>query len=557
MVDTKREIERKYEGPPAGGDAPLPDLTDVPGVSGVIDKGVAELDATYYDTADQRLATASLTLRRRTGGDDAGWHLKLPVSEGVRDEIRAPLSDTVPEDLTALVRSRIREAELVPVVRLLSARDIRHLVDASGTLLAEVSVDRVRAERLSGGAGSAEWTEIEVELADDGDPAFLDKVEKKLRKAGIKRSASASKLAKALEDTAPRKPEKAEKAGKPEKAGKAGTTDKAGKAGKADKADKADKAGTTDKAADASKATTTVAKPEPPDSPPHTAGAHILTYVRDQRDAIVELDPAVRRDVPDSVHRMRVATRRLRSTFRSYGKILDRTVTDPIGVELKWLAAELGVDRDQEVLTEHLTAALDDLPSDLVTGPVQARLSTWSGARRSGSRQRLIAVLDGKRYLDLLTTLDTLVAGPPLREAASKKPEKVIAKAVRKDFKKVADLVGEALELPPGSERDLAMHDARKKAKRTRYAAEAATPALGEPAADLVKSMKSLQTLLGDHQDSVMVRGSLRELAAEAHEEGENAFTYGVLYGRAEQRAAAVEAALPGEWEAIEGQGVV
>ncbi|MFF3578395.1 CYTH and CHAD domain-containing protein [Streptomyces mirabilis] len=527
MADTKREIERKYEGPPAGGDAPLPDLTDVPGVSGVIDKGVAELDATYYDTADQRLATASLTLRRRTGGDDAGWHLKLPVSEGVRDEIRAPLSDTVPDDLTALVRSRIREAELVPVVRLLSARDIRHLVDASGTLLAEVSVDRVRAERLSGGAGSAEWTEIEVELADDGDPAFLDKVEKKLRKAGIKRSSSASKLAKALDDTAPRKPEKA---GKPAKAGKV---------------------------ADVSKATTTAAKPEPPDSTPHTAGDHILTYVREQRDAIVELDPAVRRDVPDSVHRMRVATRRLRSTFRSYGKILDRTVTDPIGVELKWLAAELGVDRDQEVLTEHLTAALDDLPSDLVTGPVQARLDTWSGARRSGSRQRLIAVLDGKRYLDLLTTLDTLVARPPLQEAASKKPENVIAKAVRKDFKKVADLVGEALELPPGSERDLAMHDARKKAKRTRYAAEAATPALGEPAADLVKSMKSLQTLLGDHQDSVMVRGSLRELATEAHEAGENAFTYGVLYGRAEQRAAAVEAALPGEWEAIEGQGAV
>ncbi|MFJ1533231.1 CHAD domain-containing protein [Streptomyces mirabilis] len=482
MADTKREIERKYEGPPVGGDAPLPDLTSVPGVSGVIDKGVAELDATYYDTADQRLATASLTLRRRTGGDDAGWHLKLPVSEGVRDEIRAPLSDTVPEDLTALVRSRIREAELVPVVRLLSARDIRHLVDASGTLLAEVSVDRVRAERLSGGAGSAEWTEIEVELADDGDPAFLDKVEKKLRKAGIKRSASASKLAKALDDTAPRKP---------------------GKAGKA---------GTTGKVADVSKGTTKAAKPEPVDSTPRTAGDHILTYVRAQRDAIVELDPAVRRDVPDSVHRMRVATRRLRSTFRSYGKILDRTVTDPIGVELKWLAAELGVDRDQEVLTEHLTTALDDLPSDLVTGPVQARLSTWSGARRSGSRQHLIAVLDGKRYLDLLTTLDTLVAGPPLREAASKKPEKVIAKAVRKDFEKVADLV---------------------------------------------KSMKSLQTLLGDHQDSVMVRGALRELATEAHAAGENAFTYGVLYGRAEQRAAAVEAELPGEWEAIEDKGAV
>lgn len=86
MADTKREIERKYESDDSG----LPDLTGVAGVEAVVDKGVAQLDATYYDTADERLVASSITLRRRTGGSDAGWHLKLPVSEGVRDEIRAP-----------------------------------------------------------------------------------------------------------------------------------------------------------------------------------------------------------------------------------------------------------------------------------------------------------------------------------------------------------------------------------------------------------------------------------------------------------------------------------
>ena len=209
----------------------------------------------------------------------------------------------------------MRDAELVPVVRLRSARDVRHLVDASGGLLAEISVDRVQAERLSGGDGTAEWTEIEVELADDGDPAFLDKVEKKLRKAGVSRSKSASKLARALGETGrrPRKQAVVEAA-------------------------------------------------------PVTAGEHVLAYVRAQRDAIVELDPAVRRDVHDSVHGMRVATRRTRSAFRSYGTVLDRTVTDPIRDELKWLAGELGVDRDQEVLTERLTAVLDELPPALLAG---------------------------------------------------------------------------------------------------------------------------------------------------------------------------------------------
>ncbi|WP_121718840.1 CYTH domain-containing protein, partial [Streptomyces sp. E2N171] len=166
MADTKREIERKYESD----DAALPDLTRVPGVASVHGRGVTHLDATYHDTADQRLAASSITLRRRTGGADAGWHLKFPVAPGVRDEIRAPLSDTLPDELAALVRSRVRDRELRPVVRLRSDRDVRHLLDDQDRLLAEVSVDTVHAERLTGDGGEARWTEIEVELADDGDP---------------------------------------------------------------------------------------------------------------------------------------------------------------------------------------------------------------------------------------------------------------------------------------------------------------------------------------------------------------------------------------------------
>jgi CHAD domain-containing protein len=493
MAETKREIERKYEAPVADEGFGLPDLRHVAGVSAVIDKGVVDLDAVYYDTADQRLAAAAITLRRRTGGADAGWHLKLPVSlaEGVRDEIRAPLSDDVPRDLTGLVRSRVREAELVPVMRLRSSRDVRDLTGADGALLAEVSVDGVRAERLTGGAGAAAWTEIEVELADGGDPAFLGKVEKKLRKAGASRSASTSKLARALTETGigPR-------------------------------------------------------PPRPADAP-ETPADHVLVYLRAQRDAIVDLDPAVRRDLPDSVHQMRVATRRLRSALRSYRKILDRDVTDPIGDELKWLAGELGVDRDQEVLTERLTAALDELPREMPTGPVRARLRDWSRARHRGSRHHLIAVLDGKRYLALLAALDALVDAPPLR---AKQPKNALAKAVRRDYKRLAGRVEEALDTDPGPARDRALHDARKAAKRSRYAAEVARPALGGRAKDVGKHAKALQSLLGEHQDSVMAREALLDLAAQAHAAGESSFTYGLLYGREEALAERAEAELPPLW---------
>ncbi|MEU9268043.1 CYTH and CHAD domain-containing protein [Streptomyces sp. NPDC048251] len=497
MTETKREIERKYESDESG----LPDLTGVAGVASVLDKGVTELDATYYDTSDLRLASASITLRRRTGGSDAGWHLKLPVGPGVRDEIRAPLSDAVPDELAGLVRSRIREGQLVPVVRLRSSRDIRELVDAQGRLLAEASVDAVRADRQFGGEGSAQWTEIEVELADGGDPVLLDKVEKRLRKAGVRPSKSASKLARALAET---------KGGHPRPKAK----------GPAE---------------------------------PVTAGDHVLAYIRAQRDAIVELDPAVRRDAEESIHDMRVATRRLRSTFRSFRKVLDREVTDPIAAELKWLAGELGVGRDHEVLAERLDAALDELPSTLVSGPIHERVRTWAKAGEHGSRRRLLGVLDSQRYLTLLDSLDALVTDPPTLKAAGSKPDKVLAKAVRKDFGKVSALVEEAMEQEPGTDRDLALHEARKKAKRTRYAAETAGPALGGPAKTLVKSMKSLQSLLGDHQDSVMARTTLRELSAVAHAAGESAFTYGVLYAREERRAERVEEAMPAEWKKTSG----
>ncbi|MFG2589339.1 CHAD domain-containing protein [Streptomyces sp. NPDC048438] len=495
MADSKREIERKYEATP---ETRLPDLTRAAGVSAVVHRGLSELDAVYYDTEDFRLASDSLTLRRRTGGDDAGWHLKLPVSADVRDEIRAPLTDTLPPALGELLRSRVRNTEVTPVVRILSARDVHHLLDEDGALLAELSIDEVLAERLTeeGHGTTSAWTELEVELADDVDPALLDAVERRLRKAGVRPSAAPSKLARALAETAPGKPRPAK-----------------------------------------------VKEPSP-----RTAGDHVLAYVRRQVTALVELDPAVRRDLPDSVHRMRVATRRLRSAFRTYRKVLDRTVTDPLRAELKWLAAELGVDRDQEVLGERLRSHVAALPDTLLLGPVSARLTLTSVARRTDSRRRVASVLDAERYLALLDSLDALLADPPLLPGAARPPRDALPRAVLKDYERLATRVGHALDQQPGAERDVAMHEARKAAKRVRYAAEAARPALGKPAKKFARRMKSVQSVLGDHQDSVVARDALRTLAVQAQGAGESAFTWGLLYGHEEAAAEARERELPEVW---------
>ncbi|MEV0369346.1 CYTH and CHAD domain-containing protein [Streptomyces sp. NPDC050636] len=531
MADTVREVERKYE---TTDDTRLPDLTEVDRVAAVVEHGVSTLDATYYDTADQRLAADGITLRRRTGGHDAGWHLKLPVEPGVRDEVRAPLSDAPPRELTALVRSRVLGQELAPVVRLRTRRTIRVLQDAAGTPLAEVAEDAVWARRAgppgektgppdaadeAGEAREARWHEIEVELAegregaggDDG-TGLLDEVGRLLVAAGARPAKAPSKLARALDET-----------GQGEPAGRRAASGRPRAKGAAKKAGK---------------------------SAP-TAGDIVLRYVREQVRVIVELDPAVRRDMPDSVHRMRVATRRLRSAFRSYAKVLDRAVTEPIGIELQWLAAELGVDRDREVLTERLRAGLAELPRSLHLGPVAARLRIWSERSRHGSRRTLLAVLDGERYLALLETLHAFLEEPPLRKAARRPAPEVMSAAVLKDYGRLAGRMETALGAPPGTARDVALHNARKAAKRTRYAAEAATPALGKPAKKFTKRTKRVQQLLGDHQDSVVARGTLRDLAVQAQHAGEGGFTFGLLYGREEARAADRERELPGVWEKV------
>ncbi|MCJ1677353.1 CYTH and CHAD domain-containing protein [Streptomyces sp. APSN-46.1] len=493
MADTKREIERKFEfSTPEAERRGVPDLAGTAAIAAVRDEGTVELDAVYYDTPDQQLAADGLTLRRRTGGADAGWHLKLPVSPGVREEITTPLGDSVPGSLAALVRSRVRGAELEPQVRLLSSRRVSHLLDAGGALLAELATDTVRAER---DGATAAWTEVEVELADGVDPALLDAVEKRFRKAGLRVCDAPSKLARALAETGAAPPARPE----------AGSED-------------------------------------------GTAGAYVLSYLREQRDAVIAQDPAVRRNLPDSVHQLRVATRRTRSAFKTYRKVLDREVTDPIGEELRWLAGELGVDRDQEVLLERLRTRLGELPHTLLLGPVRNRLRVWNDTRRSGSRGRALAVLDSDRYVRLLDSLDALLADPPLRKAASRPAESVLPKAVLRDYERLADRVAAALAIEPGGERDLALHEARKAAKRSRYAAEAAVPALGKPAKRVVKAVKAVQTLLGDHQDSVVAREALHGLAVQAAAAGESAFTWGVLYAREEALADRHERELPDLW---------
>jgi inorganic triphosphatase YgiF len=194
------ETERKYEVP-AG--FRLPSLAGVPGVGEVTAPRRHRLTAVYYDTPGLALANAHITLRRRTGGTDAGWHLKLPAGEQSRREIHAPLGSGragVPPRLLALVAAQAGGQPVRPVARLRTGRTVRHLLGAGGEVLAEVADDRVTGS-VPGAGGDGEgwrlvvtWREVEVELV-TGTGALLEEAGARLCAAGARPSASPSKLA--------------------------------------------------------------------------------------------------------------------------------------------------------------------------------------------------------------------------------------------------------------------------------------------------------------------------------------------------------------------------
>ncbi len=204
--DEHLETEQKYE---ADADFVLPDFGGLAGVKAAMPRRYY-LSATYFDTDDLDLIKNRITLRRRAGGTDEGWHLKRQVRKDTRQELHLPLggegaaSDpgTVPATLAAQVEDITAGKSLRPIAILDTERTVVPLTSKAGKPLAEVADDRVTATRL--GELSDEpltWREIEVEVAEADSPegpGLLEAVGQLLRGAGARRSPSASKLGRLL-----------------------------------------------------------------------------------------------------------------------------------------------------------------------------------------------------------------------------------------------------------------------------------------------------------------------------------------------------------------------
>lgn len=502
MAQEHLEVERTFA---VDYDWPAPDvaeLTSLPGVGVVTAAEQVPLEAVYQDTPDLALLRSGVTLRRRTGGPDGGWHLKLPVGSD-RLEVRLPLgrdNGTPPEPLLELTAARRRGRPLAPVVRLVNQRVSRRLCGTDGSDLVELADDRVTAVLLDGDGAEREvvrWREVEAELVDPASPAardVLDALTGLLTAGGASPSPTASKLARAL-------------AGRLEAAAPAPGPDSRGCAGDA-----------------------------------------LLAYVAGQVEELTSRDPAVRRDEPDAVHKMRVATRRLRSALRTYRPLLTDDL-DPLIDELRWLAGVLGEARDAEVLRERLESSAREVAADVAEAEaVVGALEAVLGARHAAALEDVRAALASDRYLRLLTALDDLVARRPLSEEGARPVPAVLPARVRREWRRLRRRVRDAT----GDGGRFSLHDVRKAAKRARYAAELAASALPSPAASdadrFATAMESVQEVLGEYQDGVTAVAVLSAVGTGDGVPSDAAFGLGRLSMHEELRADAAASRFADVW---------
>lgn len=453
----------------------LPDLSGVLDGIAVTPPEAVRLETVYYDTPDLRLARWGVSLRHRAG---EGWTLKLPAATAAgspqgalleRDElVFQGGAKKPPQAAVDIVRAYVRKAELVPVARLSTVRRRVKLVDAAGARVAEVVDDEVSVR--DGRRVAARFREIEVEVMaqPNGANGIVDPIVLRLRGAGAGAPDPTPKHMRALGPRAMEPPEVA-------------------------------------------------AQPVQADSPARDVIKHVFA---ESIASLLKHDPLVRTSGdPEAVHQARVATRKLRSHLRTFGPLLDPEWTEPLRSELGWLAMGLGAVRDREVLLERLRERAKTLPpSDLRSAGSLLHILEEEIATL---RTKLLAELGSLRYIDLLDRLVIAAHAPATLPEADEPASKVLPPLAAGPWRRLRSAVKQLPETPTDPE----LHRIRILAKRARYAAEAVAPVAGGAADAFAKAAAKLQTILGEHQDSVTAQAWLRS----ARISGRRAFVAGEL----------------------------
>ncbi|GGF25029.1 CYTH and CHAD domain-containing protein [Subtercola lobariae] len=485
------EIERKYD---VDDTVSVPDLSGVSSIAQVSEPETATLQAVYYDTDRLDLASQRIVLRRRVGGADEGWHIKLPGDEG-RLELHWPLGEEspIPAAVLDLVLVHVRDRELSPVARLTTTRTTFCLFDADGLGLAEVADDLVSAVDETTGLLRV-WREWEVELTDNapGSPkkreALLDAIEKRLAEVGATPSKSISKLAHAL--------------GR-EKLG---------------------------------------------ETPPRwslrsksTAGEVLREAVSALTDRLKSADPDVRQDEADSVHAMRSSIRRLRSVFATYRPILASTAAAHLESELAALGVVLGDARDPQVMHDRARNLVRSQSNRKMHDAVLSRLVGSKDDEYHKALNYLHVIMSSPRYFRLLDDLEAFAASAKFNSSSEKPAAKALARGIAHDYARVKKRMAAVNDAANPAEWQERIHAVRKAARRLRFGVEAVTSGdtaiFGDRARRLAQAAERVQDSLGEYRDSVLLQHLLVESSELAFAAGENTFGYGRLHALEQQRA--------------------
>jgi CHAD domain-containing protein len=463
----------------------LPGLDEVlPTVAKMERLDTRSMTSVYHDTEDLRLFRWGVTLQRLEGGPEEGWHLALPFdgpNAGEPDAVGEPLDagavGEVPAALADLVTPLVREAPLVPVATLLTERTPYLLIDPHGEHVAELVDDTVSI--LDGEHVAARFRELEaVAIGEDRD-AVLAGVGELLVEFGAV-PGGGSRAANALGPRASAPPDVVLRG---------------------------------------------------PVCPTDPAADAVRAHIALQAQRFLIQDVRVRRDLPDSVHQMRVAARRLRSGLKVFGPLLDLEWSTTVREELGWAAGELGRARDTEVLLARLDEHADELP------PADAQLATEAlervlRAQLADAREEALASLRSQRHLELLERLVDAVHHPRLTELANEACAEVLPPMVDKAFRRLARDVRE-LHIDSVAE---PWHETRIAGKKARYAAELVQPVFGDPAKRLAKALAGVTEVLGDHQDCFVAQQELRRIAQRPDIDGATGFALGLLHAAEEER---------------------
>ena len=265
---------------------------------------------------------------------------------------------------------------------------------------------------------------------------------------------------------------------------------------------------------------------------PATARDLIGDYLREQCTVIIDSEAQLRAG-EDVIHSTRVAVRRLRSTIRVFSELFDPSEAAHLEEELVWWAGLLGTVRDMDILAQRQVALLDELPAELILGPVASTIQAEIAVQRKQAVDAMLEALDSERYRKFIGLIHHWRADPAFTAAANASP-KSIDSAIKKAKKKVDERLSMAVAARRAEEAsDEMFHRARKASKRHRYAVEAALPLWGSKADKIISQRKDLQDLLGNHQDSIVSAAFLRELGGRLGvRSGQNGFSYGILYAR-------------------------